>query len=91
VGVQPCFVQLACFEVLTAVVMRSTFWDVTPRSLLKVDQCFEENIISIFRVKEYDKQETSMKQAAIRAPLKCLLTFNRLYNILSQKDKTLPY
>jgi hypothetical protein len=41
--------QWVAFEVLTAVVMNSTiFWDITPRSSLKVNRRF--HIASIFRV-----------------------------------------
>jgi hypothetical protein len=40
------------FEVLTAVVMKSTtFWDITPCSLLSVDVS-EEHIASIFTVEK---------------------------------------
>jgi hypothetical protein len=41
------------FEVITAVIIESTiFWDVTPCSLLKVNQPMEEHISSIFSVEE---------------------------------------
>jgi hypothetical protein len=43
--------QLVGFEVLTAVVVKTTiFWDITPCSLLSTDVS-EEHIASIFRVK----------------------------------------
>jgi hypothetical protein len=43
-------VKYAGFEILTAVVMKSTiFWDITPCSPLKVS---EERIASIFRIEE---------------------------------------
>jgi hypothetical protein len=54
------------FDVLTAVVMKSSvFWDIRPYSLLKADVS-EEHVASIFRVKEQAKQETSVKQVASR-------------------------
>jgi hypothetical protein len=47
------------FEVLTAVVMKSSvFWDITPCSPSKANQCSEEHVASIFRVEEYVEQET---------------------------------
>jgi hypothetical protein len=43
--------NLVVFEVLTAVVMKSTIlWDITPCSPLKVNGRFGEHIASIFRV-----------------------------------------
>jgi hypothetical protein len=50
------------FEVLTAVVMKSTiFWDITPCSPLSANRRFGG-----IRVEERAKQETSMKQIASR-------------------------
>jgi hypothetical protein len=41
------------FEVLTAVVMRSSvFWDITPRSRWKSTDVSEEHVAFIFRVEE---------------------------------------
>jgi hypothetical protein len=37
----------------------SVFWNTTPRSAVKVNRCFGEYTVSIFRA----MQETSMKQA----------------------------
>jgi hypothetical protein len=61
------FVQ---FEFLTVVVMVSyIFWDIMLCSPLEVNQLFREHIISIFRVKEKVKQETSVKERTSRANL----------------------
>jgi hypothetical protein len=40
------------------------FWDITSCSLSKVNRCFGGNIASIFKVEEWAKQETSVKQVA---------------------------
>jgi hypothetical protein len=45
----------------------------------------EEHVTSNFRVKEYAKQKTSMKQVASSALLKCWLTSSGLHGIISQK------
>jgi hypothetical protein len=44
------------------------FWDITPCSSLKVTDVSEEHAASIFRVEEYDEQETSTKQAEAEEP-----------------------
>jgi hypothetical protein len=45
--------QTGGFEVLTAVVMRSSvFWDITPCSPLKATDVSEEHVASIFRVED---------------------------------------
>jgi hypothetical protein len=44
----------------------SIFWDIMLHGLLKVSQCFGGNVTSIFRSKEWAKQETNMKQVAGR-------------------------
>jgi hypothetical protein len=54
------------FEVLTAVVMKSTiFWDTTPYSSWKLADVSEEYIASIFKVEEWAKQETGMKLCSL--------------------------
>jgi hypothetical protein len=51
------------FEVLTAVVMKSTTFRIWRRVVRrKSTDDSEEHVASIFRFKEYAKQETSMKQ-----------------------------
>jgi hypothetical protein len=53
------------FEVLTAVVMKSSiFWDIMPRSPLKVNDASEEHVASIVKIEEEAKQETIMKHVA---------------------------
>jgi hypothetical protein len=50
------------FEVLTAVVMKSSiFWDIMWCCQLKVNRVSEEHVASIFRVEEKTEQESSMK------------------------------
>jgi hypothetical protein len=62
------------FEVLIAVVVKSTiFWDMTPCSPLIVSVS-EEYIASIFRVKEYTKQEASLKAGGMQSCLPHALT-----------------
>jgi hypothetical protein len=40
-------------------------WDIKPRSPLKVNRLSEGYIASIFRIKERDRQEASMKKVAV--------------------------
>jgi hypothetical protein len=47
------------------VMKNSPFWDTIPSSPFKINQCLEEHVAYMFRMEEYAKQETSMKQAAI--------------------------
>jgi hypothetical protein len=62
----------ATLVVLTVVVVKSCiFWDITPRSPLKIDRHFGKIADSVFRVEEKDNEETIMKQVA---------------NLLSYKD-----
>jgi hypothetical protein len=42
----------------------SVFWVIAPCSPSKSTNVSEEHVASIFRVEEYAKQDTSMKQAA---------------------------
>lgn len=44
------------------VMMSPTFQDTTPCRQLKVSRRYGEDVASIFRVKEQDKQETSISQ-----------------------------
>jgi hypothetical protein len=56
------------FEVLTAVVMKSSiFWDITPYIPLKSTDISEEHFVSILRIEEGSKKETSVKQIESRA------------------------
>jgi hypothetical protein len=54
------------------------FWDITPFSLFKSTDVSENYVASIFMIKEYRKQETSVKQVASRSvcclilPVSCL-------------------
>jgi hypothetical protein len=51
------------FEVVTAVVMKSTvFWDIMACSPLKVNRRFGGHIASIFRVEKYTERGTILKQ-----------------------------
>jgi hypothetical protein len=40
------------------------FWDITMYNPLKVNQCLEEYVASIFKVEEQTTKRTGMKQAA---------------------------
>jgi hypothetical protein len=52
---------LVGFEVLTAVVMKSSiFWDITQCNPFKVNRSFRKNISPIFGVEEKANQETSV-------------------------------
>jgi hypothetical protein len=54
--------NLVGFEVLTAVVMKSTiFWDVTPCSPLKVNRCFGGTYGLHFHGEKWAEQETSVR------------------------------
>jgi hypothetical protein len=50
------------FEILTAVIMKSTiFWYTMPWSLLKDNVSEKHNITYIFRIEEYAEEETGVK------------------------------
>jgi hypothetical protein len=50
------------FKVLIPVVVNSSLhWDITPCNSLKVNDILEEYVVSIFRVEEHAKKETSVK------------------------------
>jgi hypothetical protein len=89
------------FEVLTAVVMKSTiFWDITPCSPLKVGRHFGETYCLHLqsRISWAKYQHDSRRQAGwylarlIRpwrwtryVPPRCMLAFNRLHGVIFQK------
>jgi hypothetical protein len=51
-------INIAVFDVLTAVVMKtSVFWDIMPCSPLSQPDISEEQVASIFRVEEQSKQK----------------------------------
>jgi hypothetical protein len=59
----PINVSAVGFEILTAVSMKSTiFWDITPCSLLDVNDVSEKNVAFSFRDEEYAKRRNNMNQ-----------------------------
>jgi hypothetical protein len=57
--------KCVCFEVLTALVMKSSiFWDITPCSPLKVSDHSEEHIASIFRIEDKRRKKPMRKHVA---------------------------
>jgi hypothetical protein len=71
----------------------SVFWEMIPCSLLKANRSFgETRIVYIFRVEEYTKQETNLKQIESLCfeledgdnvfKVICHLTFNRLHGVI---------
>jgi hypothetical protein len=54
---------------VTMLLKGSAFWGIMPCSPAKPNRHFGEHVASIFRVDEYIKQETTMKQAGSRAVL----------------------
>jgi hypothetical protein len=83
--------QTVGFEVLTAVVMKSSvFWDKTPCSLVKVNWCFGETYrlhLQGRRVKQARNQHEAGWRGRLYVPPKHQLTLTRLHGIISQKTE----
>jgi hypothetical protein len=76
------------FEVLTAVVMKSSiFWDVSPCSPLKVNRRFGEHVASIFRVSSGSCLAYS---STLKVEATCsseTSTINGLHGVIPQKTE----
>jgi hypothetical protein len=68
------------------IIKSSIFWDIMPRSSLKVSQHFEEHVASFscFMLAFCLSYSLTLKMEAV-CSLKCQLTFNRVCSIISQK------